>query len=93
MSQNHRIELEFPISGPTFRQGMAAVAQLQEEEHRVIPFVRAHGELVEPFSPWAEGANAIVYQVELLARQTSSDVLREAMIRQLRRQGVTVRAA
>lgn len=93
MSQNHRIELEFPISGPTFRQGMAAVAQLQEEEHRVIPFVRAHGELVEPFSPWAEGANAIVYQVEFLARQTSSDVLREAMIRQLRRQGVTVRAA
>ena len=71
MSQNHRIELEFPISGPTFRQGMAAVAQLQEEEHRVIPFVRAHGELVEPFSPWAEGANAIVYQVEFLARQTS----------------------
>lgn len=93
MSQNHRIELEFPISGPTFRQGMAAVAQLQEDEHRVVPFVRAHGELVEPFSPWAEGADAIVYQVEFLNRPAPSDVLREAMIRQLRRQGVTVRAA
>lgn len=93
MSMNQRIELEFPISGPTFRQGMAAVAQLQEEEHRVIPFVRSHGALVEPFSPWADGADAIVYQVEFLARSTPGDVLREAMIRQLRRQGVTVRAA
>ena len=93
MSLNNRIELEFPISGPTFRQGMAVVAQLQEEEHRVVPFVRAHGELVEPFSPWADGADAIVYQVEFLARPASTEVLREAMIRQLRRQGVTVRAA
>lgn len=93
MSQNHRIELEFPISGPTFRQGMAAIAQLQEEDHRVIPFVRAHGELVEPFSPWADGADAIVYQVEFLTQRAAGDVLREAMIRQLRRQGVTVRAA
>ena len=93
MSENQRFELEFPISGPTFRRGMAAIAQLQEDDHRVVPFVRAHGELVEPFSPFAERADAIVYQVEFRQRPHAGEVLREAMLRHLARQGVTVRAA
>jgi len=72
---------------------MAAIAQFQEEEHRVVPFVRSHGELVEPFSPWAEDADAIVYQIQFRTPADSGEVLREAMLRHLTRQGVTVRAA
>ena len=90
MSHNQRIELEFPISGPRFQQGMAAVAQFREDEQKVVPFVRAHGELVEPFSPWAEGADAIVYQIEM---RNPVSVLRDALLSQLAKQGVTVRAA
>ena len=90
MSRNQRFEIEFPISGPEFQKGMAAVASLRSSPDRVIPFVRAHGELVEPFSPWAEQAEAIVYQIEPRAAACE---LRDAMLAQLKATGVTVRAA
>lgn len=93
MRHNHKLEIEFPTSGPTFKHGMAAVAHFQDESHRVVPFVRAHGALVGPFSPWAEDASSIVYQIELAKSQERPIALRDAMLSQLRRQGVTVRAA
>ena len=93
MTHNRKLEIEFPTSGPTFQHGMAAVAYFQDEFHRVVPFVRAHGELVEPFSPWAEDARSIVYQIELARSQSKAVTLRDAMLSHLRRQGVTVRAA
>jgi hypothetical protein len=93
MRHNRKLEIEFPTSGRSFKHGMAAVAQFQEESHRVVPFVRSHGELVEPFSPWAEDASSIVYQIELARRPDLSVESHQAILNALAHQGVTVRAA
>jgi hypothetical protein len=93
MTHNRKLEIEFPTSGNSFKHGMAAVAQFRDESHRVVPFVRSHGELVEPFSPWAEDARSIVYQIELARRPESSAASHRSRLNNLMNQGVTVRAA
>ena len=94
MTHSQKIEIEFNTSGPTFRHGMAAIAHFQDQSHRVVPFVRSHGELVEPFSPWADDASSIVYQIEVSKSESANaKVLAEAMLSQLAAAGVTVRAA
>jgi hypothetical protein len=93
MTYDRKLEIEFPTSGTSFKHGMAAVAQFQDESHRVVPFVRSHGALVEPFSPWAEGASSIVYQIELAKMPDVSNEYRDSMLNTLMAKGVTVRAA
>ena len=94
MTHSQKIEIEFNTSGPTFRHGMAAIAHFQDQSHRVVPFVRSHGELVEPFSPWAEDASSIVYQIEVSKFENAdAKILGQAMLSRLAGQGVTVRAA
>lgn len=93
MTFNRKLEIEFPTSGTSFKHGMAAVAHFQDESNRVVPFVRSHGELVEPFSPWAEDASSIVYQIELAKTPHACNESRNSILNQLMAKGVTVRAA